>query len=99
MYNILEISRVGVLSSDGGPLLRSLLIRLEFIDKTVKIQPTTQTTPTLFFVFLFFCFFFWGGENPCLFFGSSLESGIELKAQAAAKVGRPGTSRERIYPY
>jgi hypothetical protein len=45
-----------------------------------------------------FCFFLGRGE-PLPVFGSSLESGIELKAQAAAKVGRPGTSRERIYPY
>ena len=40
--------------------------------------------------------FFWGGRTPACSFGSSLASGIEVKAQAVAKVGRPGTSREQI---
>jgi hypothetical protein len=48
-----------------------------------------------FFSFSFSFFLGGGGEGAGrtpAFFGASLESGIELKAQAAAKVERPGTS-------
>ena len=70
---------------------------------THPYHPNQNSKPTLFYLLpLFFSFFFFlflgRGEPLSVFLGASLGVWFRIKAQAAARVGRPGISKGRVTP-